>query len=262
MNNECFALLETIANDTQEFILIYKQERLLFTNKAFNSFFGVSSLDEFQTHFKSITDLFVPHPSYFNAQKIPEGKSWFEAILALDPLDRVVSFLSQTHDPHAFSVTINEDVPEYRVVTMRDITESLIKRILIENNMNIDPRSHAYTKQYFLHVKQSFEDAALFNEKLIGLSSIQIESDEEFKPAVFVETLKGSTRENDMIVAWKSDTFLMAYLVENATNAAAVEKKLCEVLKKDYKCKLSSILQKEKESIAKMIHRIEVVGSE
>ena len=256
MQDDCFALIQTIANNTKDFVLIFEGEELRFSNAAFNSFFGVSSSKDFLLHFHSLVDLFVPHPSYFNAEKIPAGQTWFEAILALDPIDRVVSFLSQKHDPHAFSVTINEEAENYKVLTLSDITQSLIKRILIENNMNIDKKSNAYTKQYFLHIKQSFEDAAHFNEKLIGFTLIEADDKEACSPAEFVETLKKYTRENDMIVAWDKGKFLLAYLIENATNAAAVESKLRAVLNKEFSYTLSSILQKEQESIAKMISRL------
>ena len=257
MQDNCFSLIQTITKETKDFIVIFKDKKIYFTNAAFNSFFGASSYEDFLENFRSMTDLFVPHPSYFNAEKIPAGQTWFEAILALDTMDRVVSFLSQNHEPHAFSVSINEEVEGYKVVTFSDITQSLIKRILIENKMNIDAKSKAYTKQYFLHIKQSFEDAAHFNEKLIGLTLIELGDKESCEPDVFVETLKKHTRENDMIVAWRDGSFLIAYLIENAANANAVENKLRTVLTKNFSYTLSSILQKEQEKIAKMISRLE-----
>ncbi|MDD2567478.1 MAG: hypothetical protein PHS10_05790, partial [Thiovulaceae bacterium] len=220
---------------------------------AFNSFFGVTSAKAFSARYGSIVDRFVPHPSYFNAGKIPQGQSWFEAILALDEVDRIVSFLSQTHDPHAFSVRIDEDIADYKVVTFNDITQSLIKRILIENKMNIDASSGAYTKQYFLHVKQSIEDAARFNEKHIGLTRIRVAA-ADFEPAALVQLLKRHTRDDDMIVSWQEDAFLVAYLVEDADKAHAVEEKLRRVANESLACTLTSIFQQDHESITKMLH--------
>ncbi|MDY0247795.1 MAG: hypothetical protein RBR26_12860, partial [Methanosarcina mazei] len=130
MQEECFALVGAVANSIKDFVAVFEGESLRFSNAAFNSFFGVTSAKAFSARYGSIVDRFVPHPSYFNAGKIPQGQSWFEAILALDEVDRIVSFLSQTHDPHAFSVRIDEDIADYKVVTFNDITQSLIKRIL------------------------------------------------------------------------------------------------------------------------------------
>jgi len=260
MQESCFALIDTVAGKTKDFVVIFQGEELCFSNVAFNSFFGVSSPKAFHAQYGSIVDRFVPHPSYFNAQKIAQGQSWIEAICKLEEVDRVVSFLSQTHDPHAFSVTISDSVEDYKVITFKDITQSLIKRILIENKMNLDPASGAYTKQYFSHVKQSIEDAARFNEKLVVLTRIEVqEKEEDFIPSEFVATLKKYTREDDMIVLFESGKFLLAYLVDDAQKAEAVEEKLRRVLEKNspshLRCDLSSTLQQEGESIAKMLRR-------
>lgn len=255
MQKECFSLISAVADTIKDFVVIFEGDALLFSNAAFNTFFGVSSAKAFHAQYGSIVDRFVPHPSYFNAHKIPQGQSWFEAIGNLEEADRVVSFLSQTHDPHAFSVTLNDAVEEYKVLTFKDITQSLIKRILIENKMNIDASSGAYTKQYFLHVKQSIEDAARFNEKHIGLTRIRVAA-ADFDPAALVQLLKRHTRDDDMIVSWQEDAFLVAYLVEDGEKAQAVEEKLRRVANESLACTLTSIFQQDHESITKMLHSL------
>jgi len=259
MHDKCFELIRTIADNTEEFIAIYENNTLCFTNSAFNSFFSVTSSKDFLTHFETLESRFVPHPSYFNSQKIPENTEWFDAILDLEENDRIVSFLSQTHNPHAFSVTVDKSVAEYVVVTFQDITQSLIKRILIENNMNIDEHTKAYRKDYFLHIKQSFEDAARFNQKLIGFTIVEASDENSCNPASLVQTLKNHTRNDDMIIAWDTNKFLIAYLVDDAMKAGAVDGKLRHVLQQhaqdDLKYSLSSTLQKEQESISRMINR-------
>jgi len=77
-----------------------------------------------------------------------------------------VSFLSQKHEPHAFSVNVNTSIENMKRVIFEDITQSLIKPIMIKNHVNIDSKTGAYTKQYFLQVTKSFEESAMFNEKL------------------------------------------------------------------------------------------------
>jgi hypothetical protein len=260
MQENCLALLHAISEETKEFILIFKDEKILFSNHAFNSFFGISSIEDFTANFRNIVECFVPHPSYFNAQKIEQGQSWFEAILALDEIDRVVSFLSQNHDPHAFSVKINQDTDDYSIVTFSDITQTLIKRILIDNHMNIDTQSGAYAKEYFLHIKQSFEDAAAFNEKHIALTLITIQTQEEFDPKEIADILKNNTRDDDMIIRWATEQFLMAYLVDDAAKAQAVGDKLQTVLHKhtssSFGIELFSVLQQEHEKIARLLNRV------
>lgn len=258
MQENCFTLLHAISEETKDFIVVYKDGTLIFSNHSFNAFFGVSSAEEFTREFRTILDCCVPHPSYFNANKVQEGESWFDAVLALDKIDRVVSFLSQNHTPHAFSVQINQDIADYVVVIFSDITQTLIKRILIDNHMNIDEASGAYAKDYFLHIKQSFEDAAVFNKKHIGLTRVVIESDEDFDVKEITEKLKSITRDDDMVIRWASREFLIAYLVESEEKAKAVHNKLNSLLKTSlpHAIELSSILQQEHEPIMRLINKL------
>ena len=263
MKESCLALIKNVANLQEDFVVIFKDEDIVLINKAFSSFFGISSLKEYQRNFGDFINNFVPHPSYFNANKVNDGQTWFEAILELEEIDRVVSLLSQNHDPHAYSVTINEDVENFKIVTFTDITQTLIKRIMIENNASLDAKSGAYSKQYFLQIKQSYEDASIFNEKIVGLTLIELFSENSLDDAViqeFVSGLKSATRNDDMLVKWSSKSFLLAYLVDDAENAKAVAGKLQTMVSTSsrgkFTAELSSVLQKENENIARLINRL------
>ena len=67
--------------------------------------------------------------------------------------------MTPSFDPHAFSVELQRVTDEYTIATFNDITQSLIKRIMIENNANMDAGSGAYAKEYFLQIARSYEDA-------------------------------------------------------------------------------------------------------
>lgn len=256
-------LAKQIANMNKEFIVVFEGDDIIMTNKSFNKFFGVSSTQEYKRNFGAFVNNFVPHPSYFNAEKINEGETWFESILQLDEIDRVVSFISQNHEPHAFSVSLNQEVEGLQIATFEDITQDLIKRIMISNNANIDAKSGAYTKQYFLQIKKSYEEAALFNEKIIGITMIEISRElglGQDNVKTFVETFLNSIRKDDMLVKWADDKFLLAFLVDDDEKAAQVTAKLKEMFKQckidGFSYELSSIWQKEKESIAKLISKL------
>ena len=263
MQNSCLELIDAIANMQEDFVVIFKEEDIIFTNRAFNTFFGVSSLKEYKRNFGAFINNFVPHPSYFNANKVGEGQTWFEAIGELEEVDRVVSFLSQNHDPHAYSVSINEEVEDFKIVTFKDITQTLIKRIMIENNASIDIKSGAYAKQYFLQIKQSYEDASIFNEKIVGLTLMELLSKEDLEESLiqeFVFALKNATRDDDMLVKWSKNSFLLAYLVDDDKKAQAVALKLQMMINRyangKFSAELTSVIQKEDESIARLLNRL------
>lgn len=263
MKDSCLELIKSVADLQEDFVVIFKDEKIVLTNRAFNAFFGVESLKEYQRNFGEFVDNFVPHPSYFNINKVEDGETWFDAILKLDEIDRVVSLLSQNYDPHAYSVAINDTVESFKVVTFTDITQTLIKRIMIEHNASLDQKSGAYSKQYFMQIKQSYEDASIFNEKVVGLTLIELFSENNLDDALlkeFVDRLKNTTRHDDMLVKWGSSSFLLAYLVDDKENAKAVSSKLQMMITKQsagkFTSELSSVLQKEGESIARLLNRL------
>lgn len=256
-------LTEQIANMNTSMIVVFDGDEIIVSNTAFNKFFGVASTEEYKSNFGAFVNNFVPHPSYFHAQKVEDGENWFSAILKLDEIDRVVSFLSQSHEPHAFSVSINQQVENINIVSFEDITQDLIKRIMIENKANIDMQSGAYAKQYFLQIKKSYEEAALFNEKIIGLTMIETTASDALSREdlqAFVRLIKHSIRQDDMLVKWAQNKFLLAYLTDEVHKAKQIEEKLQNILKsctiKDFSYSFDSRVQTEKESIATLLNKL------
>lgn len=246
------ALVQSIIDSQKEMIVLFYEDEVFLINRAFQKFVSVASLQEYKEEFGAFVNNFVPHPSYFNANKIEEGDTWFDSIIKLDEVDRVVSMLTPTYDPHAFSVDIDDGVLGYKIVTFTDITQTLIKRIMIENNANMDIRSGAYAKKYFLQIAQSYQDAALFNEKIIGAILIKVESANEEELATFATEFKNITRQDDMLVRWNDNSFLLVYLSDNVDNAQKMLDKLYNVSGADY----TLLIQQENESIKELIARV------
>lgn len=231
-NEISLSLIQSVVDSQKDLIVIFHNDEEVLINKAFQKFFGVSSLEQHKGEISSFVEKFVPHPSYFNASFIEEGESWFDAILRKPKLEQIVSMLNAGHEPHAFAVTIETNTPEYTIVNFNDITQSLIKRIMIENEKNIDKKSGAYAKDYFLQVANSYEEAAVFNEKIIGAVAIDMAKADETSAVDFVEFLKNSTRQDDMIVRWSDYKYLIIFLTDGELNALLMLKKLEEILDK------------------------------
>lgn len=252
-------LLKSIIDMQKDFIIVFKDNETILTNKSFNTFFGVASFEQYKSDFGPFIENFVPHPSYFHKDKIEGDDSWFESIEKLEETDKIVSMMSSHHEPHAFSVTIKSSDESYVVATFTDITQTLIKRIMIENNVSMDRRSGAYDKKYFIHIAQSYEDAAVFNEKIIAFIDINLEEGEEPEQEQlkdFVQEIKYQIRQDDMLVRWGKDRFLLAFLVDDAEKAKQVERKIASMKHAHLKHTASSVIQNEKETIKAMMKRI------
>jgi GGDEF domain-containing protein len=258
------ALLQSVLNSKKDLTIIFYEGKPFIANSAFNKFFGVSSLEQYKEDYGPFIRNFVPHPSYFNQDKMSQGETWFDAIMRQEEQERVVSMMNSKYEPHAFAVNIDTSVENYQIVSFEDITQTLIKRIMIQNNATTDTKSGAYSKNYFTQIMHSFDDAAAFNEKIIGVSFFDILNNDgeevelqESELKSFVEYFKSTLRKDDMLVRWGNNNFLLVYLVDDATKAKQVEQKLHVMAEKKVvsglKCHFSHLVQKEKQSIASLI---------
>ncbi|WP_373070457.1 hypothetical protein [Sulfurimonas sp.] len=260
MDNTSLSLIASVSNLQKDFIVIFENDKVIFTNDSFNNFFNVSSTEHYNENFGDFVNNFVPHPSYFNKDKVTSGDHWIDVIFKLDKNDRVVSMLSQTYEPHAFSVSIDKSVNGYSVVVFKDITQDLIKRIMIQNNANIDQHSGAYAKEYFKQIAKTYHEAARFNEKVVAILSIVV-TKEDVDHKNFVDDLVVMIRQDDMLVRWGDNRFLLVYMVDEVQNAHKVLYKFENALSaehiKDYGCKLKLDIHDDKdEKITTFIKRI------
>ena len=94
--------MQSIVDSQQNLIVIFHNDEVVLINKAFKKFVAVSSIEEYKEHFPSFLDHFVPHPSYFNAEKIEPGESWFDAVMKMDEIDRIVRLLTPHYEAACF----------------------------------------------------------------------------------------------------------------------------------------------------------------
>lgn len=266
--NEWSRLFISAINTQKDLVvLMYKHTPILF-NKAFQNFAGISSVKEFLREFGPLHDRFVPHNSYFHSGKTESPDEWTLALMQLPEHDRIVSMFNSRTEPYAFSVGVDNCVPDYEIITFTDISQDFIKRIMIENDVSIDKESGAYDKEYFIHTSKSFNDAAEFNEKFIGITMIELMStDHEAEEFLrdFTASIKSNIRQSDMLVRWDKKTFILAYLANTASDVVAFSQKLLLVMRQEPFERLNTIsmrmgatIQNEKEDITTIIKRAQM----
>jgi hypothetical protein len=263
LDETCLELVKSIINTQKDLVVIFKDEMPVMTNKAFNSFLGLSSFEDYISDAPPFVEHFAMHPSYFNKDKLQGEQSWFDAILKFDEQDRVVSMMNTNYEPHAFLFKIDSEVDNFKVVVFEDITQDLIKRIMIQNNASIDKKSGAYAKEYFLQICKNYEDAAVFNEKIIGMTSISISGEKDLDADMlrsFVKSFNLVIRQDDMLVRWSENKFIFVYLVDDAQKADLVVLKLKEMvttkLPSSLKYIYNSTFQKNCEKISKLLESL------
>jgi hypothetical protein len=267
-DSECSQLFRSVINTQKDLIVLMHDHTPILFNTAFQKFTGTSSAKQFLREFGALPNRFVPHDNYFHAGKLDDPDAWTEALMELPEEDRIVSMLSCQIDPYAFSVMVQTPLPRYSIVTFTDISQDLIKRIMIENDVSIDKESGAYDKDYFLHTAKSFQDAAVFNKKSIGITMIELVSaqnnGDETEARDFTFAIKSSIRQSDMLVRWEKKMFLLTYLIENPDHADKINAKVLGIIRNDpydslsdVKIRIGSAVQNEGEEITQIIKRAE-----
>jgi len=250
-----YTLIQNIVDTQENLVVVIENETPILINKAFTTFFGVSSFEQYSNDFGSFINNFVPHPSYFHVDKVQEGETWVEALIKLDDKDKIVSMLSVNHEPRAFSVKIDDGHEAYTVISLEDISANLIKRIMIENDMNIDEKTGAYTKDYFLHTAEILQDGAAYNEKDIGISLVHIFDANTEDLIRASQAIKGVIRQNDMLVKYSANTLLLAYLIDTKDNAILFTRKIQNLMKSGNSSAVIDIVAKN-EKIPRAIERL------
>jgi len=252
-----YELIQKIVDTQDNLVVVIENEEPVLVNKSFRSFFGVSSFEQYCNDFGAFINNFVPHPSYFHAEKVTEGETWVQSLVKLEDKDKIVSMLNLNHEPRAFSVNLDDTHEVYTVLSLEDISANLIKRIMIEHHMNMDEITGAYTKDYFLHTAEILKDGAAYNEKDIGLSLIHIFDATSDELSTAVTEIKAVIRQNDMLVKYSRDTLILAYLVDKKDNAILFTRKIHSLMKSGSSCAVVDLVSK-REKIPQAIDRLKI----
>lgn len=250
-------LLQRLIDARDELTVLYRQNELILVNAAFQTFFGTNDLGSFLREYGALHNCFVPHNAYFHATDLSDETPWFEAILVRDAKDRIVSMIDTQPHPHAFSVDVDTSVEGYAIIAFTDISRDLIKCIMSENDADMDKESGAYDRQYFVHTSDSFIDAAAFNHKIIGTTLILLPENHANVRNV-ATNIKAHTRQDDMLVRWGNDSFILIYLTDCEHHALRLSHKLVESAGvASSTIRIVTTVQQERDTIESMIGRCE-----
>lgn len=250
----CLMLLQSSIDIHESPIALLKHSEPIVLNRTFLKFCNVSTLKEFNREFGSLVNRFVPHDDYFHSGKVDEAERWLESLTALPQGERIVSMLDHKVEPYAFELIITHPMEGFSLITFKDVSQDLIKRILVENDATIDPESGAYRQDYFLHTLKSFQEAARFNRKQVGITMCEFRND-DFDPKLFADTIKRSIRHDDMLIRWNKKRFVLAYLIDMDQGTEPIDAKFRS--KSPYPIRLASDVQNEIDDIRMFIRKVE-----
>lgn len=257
-------IIESLLDNQKDLVFVFYKNELVLFNKASKIFFGINTPIEFLREYGNLEHRFMPHDYYFHPGKIEDSKDWIEALYELSESKRIVSMLNHKIKPHAFSVDIKYPFKGCEIVYFSDITTELIKRIMTENHTNMDNETNAYNRNYFEHISSQLVSAAIFNEKLIGVSLVEF-NDEELLTQQMAQKLKNNIRSDDMLIRWNKKSFLLLFFLSEHQHVHFLGKKVLSTLEQSslsHKVSICSSVQNDKESLDTLIQRCESQISE
>ena len=232
--------INTILDIQPNMIFIVNKMESIFANKFLLDFFYCKNIKEFQQRYLCLAQTFVQEDLFFHLGKIDDNTTWIENILKLKSEKRIVSILDPTSSTtKVFNVSIVELEDEQYLISLTDISDTILKQIQLEDKSTHDKLTGAFNREYFeSHYKLIINEYTKENHLLV-FSILDIDffkkvndtyghdiGDKVLKQ--FVEIVRDSSRNDDLVIRWGGEEFLLLLKVKSVDNA----KKILENIRK------------------------------
>jgi len=221
-----FKKLEKFIDLQDNIVIVLDSEKLNFANKRFFEFTGFKNIEQFNSVFDSISNLFVENDRFFHFGKLKEDENWIEHLQKLPHSKRIVGMLMHDYNIHAFAVTINRFEDNYFILSFTDITQTMLNHIQLEDKTIHDKLTNAYNREYFEQNYKSIISEFSSNGNILGVAFLDIDhfksvndtyghdiGDEILKN--FVKTILKYSRESDILIRWGGEEFILFLKVQS-----------------------------------------------
>ena len=260
--------------DTQDNIVILTDgKELVFANKKFFAFFNYEDIDSFKKEHKCICELFLNNDRFFHLGKIDEDENWIDILPGMPHSQRIVGMLSQALSIHAFSISINDFDENLKIISFTDITQTMLEHIRLEDKTIHDKLTGAYNREYFEQNYQKLIEKYTLDDHYFSLGVMDIDhfkrvndtyghdiGDEVLKH--FVKIIDKFTREEDILVRWGGEEFVIILKVKSQNDLFKALDHLRKVIEieifetvKNVTCSIGATIYKNDEDIYRTIKR-------
>lgn len=260
--------INTILDIQPNMIFIINKTESIFANKFLLDFFDCKNLKAFQLKYLCLAQTFIQEDLYFHLGKIDDNSTWIENILKLKSEKRIVSILHPTtKTTKVFNVSIVELEDEQYLISLTDISDTILKQIQLEDKSTHDKLTGAFNREYFeSHYKLIINEYTKENHLLV-FSILDIDffkkvndthghdiGDKVLKQ--FVEIIQNSSRNDDLVIRWGGEEFLLLLKVKSIDNATKILENIRKSIDEAYfkevnhiTCSIGATIYKENEKI-------------
>jgi len=216
--------LQKIFDLQRNIVIITDGKKLTMVNKAMFYFFGFDDMDDFSKHHNCICDRFVVNDNFFHLGKVPEGETWVNTIKDLPGDKRIVAMLDHDLMSHAFSVSVNKFEDGNFIVSFTDISNTMIEHSKLKRKITLDKLTGAFNREFFeinidLIIKETYPSnlgiilCDIDHFKRVNDTYGHNRGDIVLKE--FTGIIKSSMRENDYLIRWGGEEFVILIKVNN-----------------------------------------------
>lgn len=215
-------------------IFIINKTESIFANKFLLDFFDCKNLEEFQKKYFCLAQTFIQEELFFHLGKINDNSTWIDNILKLNSEKRIVSILHPTtKTTKVFNVSIVELEDEQYLISLTDISDTILKQIQLENKSTHDKLTGAFNREYFESHKNLIINEYTKENHLLIFSILDIDffkkvndtyghdiGDKVLKQ--FVQIIQNSSRNDDLVIRWGGEEFILLLKINSIDNAKKV----------------------------------------
>lgn len=209
--------IQSIIDAQENIVLVSDGFKVSYANQALFKFFNFTSMESFLEKISCICHTFLEDNDYFNLTQVKKDQNWIEAILSLEEMKRVVKIKHKENEIRYFKVEIKSIASSFYVITFVDITNSLLKELMLKNKAYHDALTGANNRQYFYEfiLHESLSSTATTGIIMLDIDNFKAVNDTyghgvgDEVLITLTKTLKNSLRPSDYLIRWGGEEFVV-----------------------------------------------------
>jgi diguanylate cyclase (GGDEF)-like protein len=231
--------IRSILDAQDNIVILTNKEEITNVNKKFLDFFGIENLNNFLESKKNIFDFFQEEFGFITKNKIIKQESWLRYIRDLPEVDRIVKIKNYLDKEKIFTINVDfyENKEHYYVFSLTDITEIKEKSNLLEYQASHDKLTGLFNRNkfdefYVKEIKRARRYKTNLSIILFDIDDFKIINDthgHQIGDIVLKEISKITShniREQDLVVRWGGEEFLILLPHTDLEGATAVAQKI------------------------------------
>ena len=232
---------QQILDSQKSIVIVNDGQDIINVNQAFLSFFEVESLEEFKQRDHCICDCFRQNDRFFHLGKVPNDASWLEFAMDLKDSERMVQMENNKGDYCIFNFSITKFSKGRFIIAFNDITDTMVEHFELENRATTDYLTGARNRSYFNHIFPVLCDVAQQANKDLGLIMFDIDHFKSINDThghnvgdgilkEIVALVKRTIREEDLLIRWGGEEFILVVKVHNIVSAERIAENLRQAI--------------------------------